>query len=73
MTTDRLTTILAVGQAIATAAVTFYLSESADGTVNFKLPGFWLGMVIAVFMAVKGYFTNKQGTVNASVPVAPKP
>jgi hypothetical protein len=63
MTTDSLTTWLGLGQAIATAVIAAYTTATEEGHVDFHSPVFWLGMAIAVFMAVKGYFTNKQGTI----------
>lgn len=66
MSTDSLTTYLGLAQAVGTAAVTFYTTASADGTVSLTNPLFWLGMAVAVLMAVKGYFTNK-----AALPTTP--
>jgi hypothetical protein len=58
MSTDKLTTYLGLAQSVGVAAVTFY-TTSAQGAINLSDPMFWVGMGVAVLMAVKGYFTNK--------------
>ena len=58
MSTDKLTTYLGLAQAIGVAAVTFY-TTSSEGSLSLSSPMFWVGMGVAVLMAVKGYFTNK--------------
>ncbi len=59
MNTDKITTWLGLGQAIVVAAITFYTTASAEGSVDLANPVFWAGLVAAAFMAVKGYYTNK--------------
>ena len=54
MTTDKLTTIWGGVSAIGVAVMT-YLNAGID----LKNPGWWAGMVTAVALAVKGFYTNK--------------
>lgn len=68
MSTDTLTTYLGLAQAIGVAAVTFYTTAD-EGSLSLKSPMFWIGMAVAVLVAVKAYFTNK-ATILAE---APKP
>ncbi len=68
MNSDNLTTYLGLAQAIGAAAVTFYTTASADGSIDLKNPVFWMGLAVSVLMAVKGYWTNKHLT-----PATPKP
>jgi len=67
MSTDALTTWLGLAQAIGIAAVTFYTTASGDGTLSLTSPMFWIGMVVAILVAVKAYFTNK-AAIPAVVP-----
>ena len=55
---DGLTTWLGLGQAVAIAAIDFY-TNSEDGTLNLSNPLFWVGLSVALLVAVKAYFTNK--------------
>jgi hypothetical protein len=68
MNTDKLTTLLGLAQAIGVAAVTFY-TTSEEGSLSLKSPMFWVGLAVAILVAVKAYFTNKE---NVSVPGAVK-
>jgi uncharacterized membrane protein len=65
--TDKLTTYLGLAQAIGVAAVTFY-TTSSDGALSLTSPMFWVGMAVAILMAVKGYFTNKAAAEPAAEP-----
>lgn len=58
MNSSTLTTLLGIAQAAGTAGVAAYATASEDGTVNVKSPIFWLGIGIAILMAVKAYFTQ---------------
>ena len=64
MNSTTLTSVLGLGQAIAIAAVTFYTTSSEDGTLNLKSPMFWTGLVVAILVSVKAYYTQ-------GVPTAP--
>jgi uncharacterized membrane protein len=66
MNTDKLTTYLGLAQAIGVAAVTFY-TTSSDGSLSLTSPMFWVGMAVAILMAVKGYFTNKEAVAAPAV------
>ena len=71
MSTDALTTYLGLAQSIGIAAVTFYTTASSDGTLSLTSPMFWVGMTVAILVAVKAYFTNKAalpGVVPTKVP-----
>lgn len=59
MTHTTLTTVLGVVQAIGTASLDYFLHSPMDGGAVGQ-PTFWVGMVIAAAMGVKGYYT--QGT-----------
>jgi hypothetical protein len=72
MTTDSLTTWLGLAQATGVAVVTAYTTADEAGQVDFHSLPFWLGMAVAVVMAVKGYFTNKQGTIAVTTTTAAK-
>ncbi len=62
MNTDKITNWLGLGQAVVVAAITFYTTANQDGSVDFTSPVFWAGLVVAVFVAVKAYYTNKAAT-----------
>lgn len=72
MNSDQITTYLGLAQAIGAAAVTFYTTSSADGSLDLHNPIFWMGLAVSVIMAVKGYWTNKHVTPPPTPPV-PKP
>ena len=67
MNTDKLTTLLGLAQAIGVAAVTFY-TTSEEGALSLKSPMFWVGMSVAILVAVKAYFTNKASAAAAVKP-----
>ena len=59
MSKDTLTTILGVVQAAGVAVVSFLATAPADETGSrWTNPVFWLGLGVAVMVAVKGYFTK---------------
>jgi hypothetical protein len=60
MDKDKLTSWLGVAQAVAVAIVTFYTTEHADGSIDWSSPMMYLGLSVAVLVAVKAYFTNKK-------------
>ena len=57
--TDKLTSWLGLAQGVAIAVVDFYATANADGGVNWSSPLFYIGLVVAVLVTVKAYFTNK--------------
>ena len=59
MSNDVKTNWLGLAQAIGIAAIDFYTTANADGSVNWKNPVFWIGMLVAVLVAVKAFYTNK--------------
>jgi len=65
MNTDTTTSWLGLAQAIGVAAVDFYATANADGSIGWKNPMFYVGMAVAVLMAVKGYYTNKPSVPSA--------
>jgi predicted membrane channel-forming protein YqfA (hemolysin III family) len=58
MNTDKLTSWLGLAQAIGVAAVTFYTTENADGSIDWTSPMFYVGLGVSVLVAVKAYFTK---------------
>ena len=58
MNTTNLVTYIGIGQAVASAGVTYFLSAQHDGSIDFHSPVFWLGAVVTICMAVKAYFTE---------------
>ena len=71
MNKDTLTTVLGIGQAAAVAIGTYIGTAMDDGSINYKSPVFWLGLVVAAFMGVKGYYTK--GTDTPTTPPVTKP
>ena len=65
MNTDKATNWLGFAQAIGIAIVDFYVTSNADGSVAWSNPIFWVGMAIAVLVAVKAWFTNKPSVPSA--------
>ena len=63
MTNDAKVNWLGLAQAIGVAIVDFYGTANADGSVGWSNPIFYVGMVIAVLVAVKAFFTNKPDVV----------
>lgn len=58
MNSEKLVTYLGLGQAVVTAGVTYWATAQQDGSLDLKSPMFYAGMAIAVFMAVKAYYTE---------------
>jgi hypothetical protein len=65
MTNDSKVNWFGLAQAIGVAAIDFYTTANADGSIGWTNPVFYLGLGVAVLVAVKAWFTNK--------PDAPKP
>jgi hypothetical protein len=70
MTNDVKTNWFGLAQAIGIAAIDFYSTSNADGSVNWSNPIFYVGLVVAVLVAVKAYFTNKPDAPPTKPPVA---
>lgn len=66
MDTTKMTSWLGLAQAVGIAVVDFYTTANADGSVNWSSPIFWVGLIVAVLVAVKAYFT--QGTKPVEAP-----
>ena len=59
MNKDTLTTLLGIGQAAVVAVVDFIATAPADESGSrWTNPVFYMGLVVAVIMAVKGYYTK---------------
>ena len=58
MSTTSLNTLIGFAKALVAAIVTFIMTATDEGTLNFKSPMFWLGMLFAIFEAAKGYYTK---------------
>lgn len=59
MNSTSLTTIFGLISAAGVAAASYLSTNSMDGGAT-KQPTFWLGLVVAVALGLKGYYT--QGT-----------
>jgi len=59
MNNDSKVNWLGLAQAVGIAVIDFYGTANADGTVGWSNPVFYIGMAVAVLVAVKAYFTNK--------------
>lgn len=57
MNTTKLTTVLAIGQAIGVAVADYLTHTNMEGGA-LKQPTFWIGLAIAAAMGLKGYFTQ---------------
>lgn len=57
MTSTTWTTILGVVQAVAVATVDYVTHTNMEGGA-LKQPTFWIGLVIAAAMGLKGYLTK---------------
>ena len=66
MNTDKVTSWLGLAQAAAIAAVDFYATSNTDGSVDWSNPVFYVGFAVAVLVAVKAWFTNKQSVAVAA-------
>ena len=69
-TNTQWTTILGIVQAVGVAIADFLAHTSLDGGA-LRQPTFWVGLVIAAAMALKGYLT--QGTASVGQEVVTKP
>lgn len=59
MNKDTLTTILGIGQAAVVAVIDFMATTPADESgTRWTNPVFYLGLAVAVFVAVKAYYTK---------------
>jgi hypothetical protein len=70
MSSTTWTTILGIVQAVGVSLVDFFAHTNMEGGA-FQQPTFWIGLIIAAAMGVKGYFT--QGTPEAGKEMATKP
>ena len=70
MNSTTATTILSLIQAAGVSVVDFLAHTTMDGGA-LKQPTFWIGLVIAAAMGIKGYLT--QGTAPAGEVMATKP
>lgn len=59
MNATRLTTILGVVQAVGVGVADYLMHTSMEGGA-LKQPTYWIGLIVAAAMGLKGYFT--QGT-----------
>ena len=57
MNTTRWTTILGIVQAVGVTVADYLTHTSMEGGA-LKQPTFWVGLVIAAAMGLKGYFTQ---------------
>lgn len=56
MNTDRLQTLMGLGEATLVGVVT-YLSTMTPEGVDYHSPIFWAGALLAVSRAIKGYYS----------------
>lgn len=68
MNNTKMTTVLGVIQAVGVGVIDYFTHTSMDGGA-LKQPTFWVGLVIAAAMALKGYLT--QGIEQPAQPVQP--
>lgn len=55
MNTDRLQTVMGMGEAGLVGTMDYFVHLGPNG-VDYTAPTFWLGVLIAISRAVKGYF-----------------
>lgn len=67
MNSTTWTTILGVVQAVAVATVDYVTHTNMEGGA-LKQPTFWVGLVIAAAMGLKGYLTKGIDTPAAELP-----
>lgn len=72
MSTTTWTTILGITQAIGVAVVDYVTHTTMEGGA-LKQPTFWIGLVIAAAMGLKGYITKGIETPKAEAPAEVKP
>lgn len=65
MDTNKVTSWLGLAQAIGVAAVTFYTTAQDGGAIDWASPMFYIGLAVAVLVAVKAYYTNKPSAPSA--------
>lgn len=70
MSTTTLTTLIGLGKAMLAAVITAIMTATDEGTLNFKSPIFWMGIIFAAFEAAKGYYTQGIPGATVSVPKA---
>lgn len=73
MNATTLTSVLGIVQAVGVSVVDFIVHTNMDGGAM-KQPTFWIALVIAAAMGLKGYFTQGTAPVGHEVvtqPVAP--
>jgi len=71
MTTTTWTTILGITQAIGVAVVDYVTHTNMEGGA-LKQPTFWVGLVIAAAMGLKGYITKGIETPKPEAPAEVK-
>lgn len=71
MTTTTWTTILGVTQAVGVAVVDYVTHTTMEGGA-LKQPTFWIGLVIAAAMGLKGYITKGIETPKPEAPAEVK-
>lgn len=64
MSNDSKTTYIGLLMGVATGLADYFGHVGPNG-VDASQPTFWLGLVIAVAMAAKGFYTNKPNTPEA--------
>ena len=72
MTTTTWTTILGITQAIGVAVVDYVTHTTMEGGA-LKQPTFWIGLVIAAAMGLKGYITKGIETPKTEATTEAKP
>lgn len=55
MNTDRLQTLMGLGEAALVGVMDYFVHLGPDG-LNYDAPTFWIGAAIALSRGVKGYF-----------------
>ncbi len=55
MNTDRLQTVMGLGEAALVGVMDYFIHAGPSG-VDYTAPTFWLGIAIAASRAVKGYY-----------------
>jgi hypothetical protein len=55
MNTDRMQTVMGIGEASLVGVMDYFMHLEPDG-LNWTSPTFWLGLVLAASRAVKGYY-----------------
>jgi len=55
MGTDRIQTVMGMGEAALVGTMDYFVHSGPDG-IDYSAPTFWIGVLIAISRAVKGYF-----------------